>query len=479
MSPVSDGIPPPRRYRPARRHLALLGLILLVLIVRLIWGWWTDRALKNQLAAIRARGEPVSLDDFALPPIPDAENAWFILCEAADVVQRSGVDSPANSNLDFPNYPPYPREWMELADASEKAHAKAFELARKARQFTGVQIPRLSDRRYGAMYIAAILYDGAIYAHFRSDDDEALERLLDLWHLSRTIRQDEWTLGQLFAFSIDERMCRAALIIGPGLRLDSNSTRQRLRQLIDQLLEEQIAVQSLQRSMRAERLVVGEGQQRAKETWLIRPLAARSQLRMHADFDLIIEATSAATAPEMRAILARSTSGIPMFRPRSVRDESLRYSRWVHDRHVYFGEFLDRHFRIIASRRTTATALACQLYRADHGDWPQRLQQLVPDYLPAVPADPFYADGRALGYTILKGGLPDGGDRPLIHFDGESDPYPAVRSEPQYELTRDSRQYRDLTRFVPPPSAETVDDEPEEPDAPGDQPEPDDQAEEP
>ena len=49
--------------------------------------------------------------------------------------------------------------------------------------------------------------------------------------------------------------------------------------------------------------------------------------------------------------------------------------------------------------RMAATALAIRLYELDHGRRPVALEELVPEYLPAVPLDLFAADGRAIGYA--------------------------------------------------------------------------------
>ena len=45
-----------------------------------------------------------------------------------------------------------------------------------------------------------------------------------------------------------------------------------------------------------------------------------------------------------------------------------------------------------------AVALAIRLFEVDHGCRPDTLAELVPDYLPAVPLDPFAADRREIGY---------------------------------------------------------------------------------
>ncbi len=65
------------------------------------------------------------------------------------------------------------------------------------------------------------------------------------------------------------------------------------------------------------------------------------------------------------------------------------------------------------------TLLALQLYRVDHGDFPQHLNELVPRYLPSLPADPFSGDGdfvyinqdgRVALYSVGPDGI-DGGGR--------------------------------------------------------------------
>ena len=74
------------------------------------------------------------------------------------------------------------------------------------------------------------------------------------------------------------------------------------------------------------------------------------------------------------------------------------------------------HFRTLATRRMAATALAIRLYELDHGRRPASLDELVPAYLDALPADPFAADGRTFGYKphapspILYSLGPDGRD---------------------------------------------------------------------
>jgi hypothetical protein len=56
-------------------------------------------------------------------------------------------------------------------------------------------------------------------------------------------------------------------------------------------------------------------------------------------------------------------------------------------------------FRHMGERRMTAAALAMRLYATDHGGKrPAKLEDLVPQYLPVVPLDPFAPTPQALRY---------------------------------------------------------------------------------
>ena len=128
-------------------------------------------------------------------------------------------------------------------------------------------------------------------------------------------------------------------------------------------------------------------------TFLVRPAFQLDAVRMMDWTTRYAEAGSSVTYPEA-AVLAPSDSE---FEPRSttVEDGTRPVSR------IFMSSFsraLVLHFRAIANRRLAATALAVRLYELDNGQRPAALAALVPDYLDAVPRDPFTADDRALGY---------------------------------------------------------------------------------
>lgn len=501
---------PPRRRRRGILWRAAVVLVLLMLALRLAWGWWVDRRVQAQLDDLRRRGLPVYVSDIAVEPVPDAENAWLVISEAAACLVP-GVDSPRNSTGTFEDYPPFPPEWTQLAEASERAHGRAFALARQARRFPRADLQRrlssplavalnASWRMLGkSNQLDMALSDGALYAHvIAGDDAEALERCMDVLHIARIVRSGGLMLDQSHSYNSEAWSCVRLRVIGAGLRFDASAakrpaTREQVRQIIGHLLDEEDLRTDLRRAVMCERVAELDAKRDAAGgSWFLRPLVGTELLRLNPYIDAALVAIDCTNRPAVSEVfsIALSHTGLHDTAIRWLgeeRESIPRYARWYTDP-IHIEPSFEQYYRIISERRTTAVALACHLYRADHGQWPDRLDALAPAYLPAVPADPYHADGRPIGYAILKGRLPDGGDRPVLWFDaGPVDA--SIPAEPTYgwytdgaamRTYKECRQYRDLLRFTPPPkSPEAVEDDPGEADAPRDQAQQNDQAEEP
>jgi hypothetical protein len=117
------------------------------------------------------------------------------------------------------------------------------------------------------------------------------------------------------------------------------------------------------------------------------------------------------------------------------------------DRYVY------QEFFASAQRRAAAVALAIRLYRIDHHAWPPSLDHLVPSYLPLVPADPLAAGNRPIGYIILRGALPGGGDRPMLFTNAVDAAHAGMPpAAPSSGWSPGATQWCDLERWSPPPT---------------------------
>ncbi len=464
----------------------------MILCVRLAWGWYAGHRLAAALDEIRWRGEPAALAEVAYPPLPDGQNA-AVEHQRATAALSPTIESPTNSNLDYFDYLPYPPKWMQLAEASEKANGKAFSILRQSRPLKSAQYRRNLTSLWTAStgYINSgreltnAVSDGAIYAHLKGDDAEALERLFDAMHVASSCRQDDFLISQLVSLGMDSKACTFAQLIAPGLHLDSRTstrpnTRQQVRSMIDQLLDDHSIGPPSRRALVIERIlcldVLGS---RSTGNWAIKPLADMQAVRTLPNDELTIEATQCTNYPDALAVLkqckweTKTWNRFPVFGGSAP--EIQRYSRWYGQISSDLTPYFERHFRNLGERRATAVTLACQLYRADHGRWPDSLGQLVPEYLPALPADPFHADGRPMGYTVFRGELPGGLDRPLVYYDAGQAGDVVIAGHPMYGWQHDARvgrgntptrQYRDLARFPPMQSTKTVGNDPQKAAAP-------------
>ncbi len=101
-----------------------------------------------------------------------------------------------------------------------------------------------------------------------------------------------------------------------------------------------------------------------------------------------------------------------------------------------------------ANRRAAAALVAIRLYQADHdGANPPSLEALVPEYLSAVPVDPFSPDGGPLRYLANAEG-------PVVYsvgFDG-IDGGGDWRREPSPVYSRDNWGFMDVPFPLPWPA---------------------------
>jgi hypothetical protein len=128
-------------------------------------------------------------------------------------------------------------------------------------------------------------------------------------------------------------------------------------------------------------------------------------------------------------------------------------------------KFIETAYRGNTEQSFAAVSLASHLFQLDRNRWPNTMDELVPAYLPVVSIDPWGDGKQTIGYVLIKGGLPDGGDRPLVFSRCESRDGLFVRiDQPMYSFyngdgsnlpypqQKRGGQFRDITRWAPPPA---------------------------
>jgi hypothetical protein len=478
----SSSIPPPRRRwlsyaafisrRPWVTGVTLL--LLFTLGLRLFWGWRVSQALGTVNRTFQQRGEALDPQDVRYIPIPDDQNAWALIEKAA---VKDTAASPANGIGEYPSYPPYPESWRVAAQQSEVSNAPGLDLARQARQLRQSQIrtafPSMIKSNflvslYAARKVGNTVGDSALYNNvFFNDDFEAVERLRDLLAISRAVSADETLVGVLVATGIEFMTCQRTLVIAPALRFDRKPTRDAVISLIRELLDESREPAVWSAAVATERLIyIDYMHYQSDGANVLRPLLEKELLnsvRPFVNYGAAFRATDAETSnrllegtPEARA--EPDLDFDAMMYGRRRKQALPDYENWYEPMNSsMIPRCLAMRYRASGERRIAAVSLAIRLCRADNEDrLPPSLDALAPSYLPAVPKDPFHADGRTLAYVILKRSLPDGRDRPLVSYDEGSTGEGPIDTEPMYDVQRDEkdhhrkmRQYRDMSRWSP------------------------------
>lgn len=462
-------------------RVSLLAFIALA-VLRISWGRSVAAKVEAQWAEARQRGEWTTAGEFEVKPLPADQNAWTLQLRAAQAIAPD-IYSPRNSNMEYTDYPPYGPLWTKAAEQSEKANLIVFQLVRQARSRPNAQLRHKMDFTWDGYIpsslnsgrnLANTLCDGAQLAEVKGDHLEAVERLRDALHLARSIRTDPTLVSQLVASGIDALSCNSICIVAPGLNLrtPSPALRRAVVSLIAELLDESLDQRQSINALMAERIFAAEFLTRqSADRWAIMPLAVDEIARGNAGAKCIIEAARQPDLTSTRSVIAQHT---PAWRKRfddetltawygdRASDQMTDYSQWFGGVYYYSDRWIARRFQSIAERRLAATVLAMQLFRADHNRWPEKLNELTPTYLSAIPKDPFRIDAGPIAYSILRKALPDRSDRPLISYEFSSVNTQDARhwSEPIYGFQQgvsgngrpmgDVRQYRDVTRFRPP-----------------------------
>jgi hypothetical protein len=324
-----------------------------------------------------------------------------------DINQMLTVDCPATSNLEFPGYPPFGTAWDEMEKAAWVADQPALARLREARSIQPADWPDAESQAklgnenylYKLRKIANHVGDAAVYQHLRGDDAGAIDTLGDLSVMSDLLTQKPW---------------------------DSE-----LRPLVTAGM----------RAMMDDRLMLI-----ASDVGLADDPADHRKLQIASARALIAR------------LLAEEGDLGPLWDAAEASGRVDVQDPGVHGRALAVETF----HRVDADQTFIAMSLACHLFFHDHGRWPGSVDELVPAYLPHPSVDPWGDGHQMIGYVLVKGGLPDGADRPMVYSRcGSQDGlfYRADRPEygfysvrpldPSPVLRLHGGQFRDVTAWLP------------------------------
>lgn len=440
---------------PRRRRWILRAILVLVLILILLpigyWGWGVyQRHLLNEvIAKLHAAGEPVLPEDFNNSSTTDSENPVPELRAAAEMlphdldIDESAADEAEMEKWSAVLYAEFPLTATESSTLREivAAHQAALAHIDAAFHKTGradwqirfespVIRKRLTDLNRQRT-VAKLLRLAVMDAHQRGDDAEAIKRVREMLLVSRSLYSCPFLVGHLVAVGDGDMAMDAVEGITPDLRIDTGVAPGRsvssgeIHLLIAQLLDERDQRAGIEYGLRSERMMQvdsarwaakGKGDPSHPDTnaeslaaFALGPLAFR-------DARLLIGLNAQVAAAARAQTWPACDDNLPPFVEMTDWDSRL-HPFYSILRPAYRRAML-QDFCAITSRRMHAVALAMRWYSAAHaGNRPAKLEELVPDYLPAVPRDPFATDAPLryrpgadpVVYSVGENGTDEGG----------------------------------------------------------------------
>jgi hypothetical protein len=406
--------PHPPRYRWLVRIAALYVLVIAAVAgVRWWWGNVSGSRFETAIAAAHARGEKILVVDYAPgDPIPDEQNAAFYFGRALKAIKFSKTEEWAIGNA---GSLPLREDIFDTLGEALRSHQQVLADLRAARAapkadwgikvaspMWSVLLPHLNHTRR----LANILKAAALHAAHRGDHAAAVEHVLDIEPLMRSLDDQPFLITHLVRIGVEAVAADAAAEIArdleiaggsggnapvPATGVSSPASREQVRALIALLLDDGPRRSSFMASLEGERAAqVDVGVSVATRTYLVRPAIQMDTVTLANEGDQLL---AAAAAPDW-TIGQKLMPPVPVVNgPRTTAHVVSQMIRPA------LGRAVSTSYRGAAQSRLAATALAIRMYQRDHGGQrPPTLAALVPDYLPAVPLDPMATNGATIGY---------------------------------------------------------------------------------
>ena len=444
---------PQRRRKRWRKTKWFYGILLVYLAVTVaVLIWWSaqsHRRFREVVDPIIARGEPFVWSDFATAPIPDDRNAAILYKQAIDNPVLSDLDSVVErefadliATLDEDSWPlvhefsinrelrqKHPDELQKLLGMFKDT----FVLCRKARQrdkvdwgidFSGKAYEGIGPRNVvSCISIANLMFLAAVEAHDAGRDDDAVEYIRDMIAMGDSLIAYPNVTDHMIGRAVSDIAIQAFEEILLSLKIGDatgSASIKDIRGLLARLLDDVPIRQGLTLALMGERSanydaclsvlnldLPGEEVDvefggdyyrssiffRAGYDYCMAPLLRLDAAWSVKRCDAYVRASSFQTLPEYRRAIRQTELDTEEYseRPSYVRQLSSTL-------YCAFGQVFNQHYRYLAKRKMAGVALAVRMYQIDRGRLPDRLGQLVPDYLANIPQDPMAEPGSQIRY---------------------------------------------------------------------------------
>jgi hypothetical protein len=336
-----------------QRKLGVLAAILLLLIM----AGAAFFVVKSYVWSSGSEGAPAASPPIA-SPAPTAPSAGQ--ANAADIYLRAAalikVDCPAASNDIYPDYPPFGNAWETREQQAWEQNRPARDLARQAAAIDTATWPASGVPPYlnHLRALANELGDAALYEHEHDHDAEAVDSIRDILHMADLVDAN------------------------PKIALVSN--------------------------------LVGEG---CTALAMYRLMIISSNIALGADGQQS-DALPVASAKELIAALLNQADAETRM-AQILKLEPPRGPGGAATSKPTITRVTETFRRIDAERTFAAMSLASHIFYFEQKRWPNSPEELASMLPGGLPKDPWGDGKQTFGYVLIKGGLPDGSDRPLVY----------------------------------------------------------------
>ncbi|UCG34379.1 MAG: hypothetical protein JSU68_07015 [Phycisphaerales bacterium] len=419
-----------------------LGIVLAILLALVFLPWLflsvTGRAaVRNRLALMKAAGEPTSLAEYEArrPVIPDEENSALIILSLADELEQLAKEHGFSRTLPVlgrADMPPWGEPWpREIFDAVEGLLAQQVELVAELDSIRdlpdgrfplnlmpnplAILLPYLSPLRTASkVQSLGALHDAAIGKHNRS-----LDHCRTVLNMGASVRDDPVLISALVSIAID------ALAVDTLERVLSFTTADAEQiSALQRLLRDHEINSPIPNGLRGERLFtlelfeyVARNGPQALAGVAAGDNAVMSWPRaLHFLFGGWIRLNEAKAMELTTSLIDALDSPRTAMDAAAIKDQALASLGLEYFLVKHLTPSLSRSVilwaRSVAGLRCAQAGLAAERFRLATGRWPESLEELVPEYLDAVPLDPF--DEKPLRYRVEA-------DRVVIYSIGEDE----------------------------------------------------------
>ena len=438
--PIND---PTRRAvsKPVRKRrwwaISILLFLVALPIAHLGWMGYQRSQLNHLLQRHRELGEPVRPEDFNQVVETADENPADDLLAAARAVQKP---SDSRSHDEFLSESHFPLTSQEIEDLrqlvamNQVALRRAQDAAGKRGSadwhvhFVSPTFNTLMPELNGQRSLARLLRVAAFDAHQRCDDVQALDRVRQLLVQARALyRHPGFIVAHLVTVGVNDLAADLArelapdLAIGPPGEGHRPASPRQVREIIDLLLDEQPLRDGQRLELLSERMFDVDTAEATVSGQINVMSASGSNVRGNPLLGYVLSPLIYQDARLMfdrqskLAAIAQSPDWQTCNRQFQMLPQKSNYGM----QHFFLlvltpavETAVRQDFRALTESRLTAVMLALRWYAVEHeGKLPTDLSELVPQYLPFVPADPM-ATAAPLRYK------PDSKD-PIIYSTGD------------------------------------------------------------